>query len=107
MKFASTRQEAKSRDLSGAVTQAIVNYADGITYIHNSNYMWHIRSGGLHNWAKKKFNPAGTTGDDSDTKGLPRPSIAVALDNSAKKHISITLQNRLVHPGKRTAIFRH
>ena len=30
-------------------------YIDGITYVHKANVYNHVKAGGLHNWATKKF----------------------------------------------------
>ena len=32
-----------------------MKYADGIGYVHKGNVDKHVNSGGLHDWAKQKF----------------------------------------------------
>ena len=37
------------------MASSILSYVDGITYVHKANVYNHVKAGGLHDWAKKKF----------------------------------------------------
>ncbi|KAK6171748.1 hypothetical protein SNE40_018183 [Patella caerulea] len=52
--IAGIRREAKRRGISGTVLNGIINYVDGVTYIHKSNVSRHVASGSLHDWAKRR-----------------------------------------------------
>lgn len=54
-KYQEIRKEAKSRKISGPPLDSIINYIDGVKYIHKANVMKHIKNGSLHAWAKEKF----------------------------------------------------
>lgn len=49
------RVEARARDLRGSVLDSLLKYADGVKSAHKGNIEKHTKSGGLHDWAKKKF----------------------------------------------------
>ena len=48
--------EARARDLHQSVVDSLLRYADGVTLAHKGNIEKHIKSGGLYDWAKKKFS---------------------------------------------------
>ena len=50
------KEEARKRGIRGQVLSSLVSYAEGITYIHKNNVSSHVKSGGLHAWAKEKFH---------------------------------------------------
>ena len=50
------RVEARARDLRGSVVDSLLRYADGVNLAHKGNIEKHTKSGGLHDWAKKKFS---------------------------------------------------
>ena len=56
------RVEARKRNLRGEVLNSLLKYADGINSAHKGNVEKHIRSGGLHDWAKKKFSKSAEQG---------------------------------------------
>ena len=49
------KEEARKRGLRGQVLSSVLSYAEGVTYIHKNNVSSHVKSGGLHSWAKEKF----------------------------------------------------
>ena len=53
--YAEIRKEAKRRNLCGNILDGILNYTDGVRYIHKANFDKHVKSGSLHDWAKKNF----------------------------------------------------
>ena len=48
--------EARARDLHGSVVDSLLRYADGVNSAQRENIEKHAKSGGLHDWAKKKFS---------------------------------------------------
>ena len=50
------RREARSRDIKGSVLKSLLNYVDGVRGAHKGNFMRHIKTGGLHEWAKHTFS---------------------------------------------------
>ncbi|KAK6181813.1 hypothetical protein SNE40_009596 [Patella caerulea] len=59
--------EARRRNMKGVVVNSIMHLADGVECVHKGNLFRHTRSGGLHDWAKRKY---GT----SDGISSPSPS---------------------------------
>lgn len=51
--IAQIREEARRRGIKGAVLNSVMSYADGVDYIHKNNLVRHIKSKGLHDWAKQ------------------------------------------------------
>ncbi|XP_041356519.1 uncharacterized protein LOC121373808 [Gigantopelta aegis] len=47
--------EAHRRNMKGVVVDGIVKLASGVECIHKGNLCRHIKTGGLHDWAKKKY----------------------------------------------------
>ena len=54
------RKEAWIRNICGNVLDGILNYTDGVKYIHKSNFDKHFKSGPLHSWAKSTYANAAT-----------------------------------------------
>ena len=50
------RVEARKRNVRGTALDTLLKYADGISYAHKGNVDKHVKSGGLHAWAKKKIS---------------------------------------------------
>ena len=48
--------EARVRDLRGSVVDSLLRYGDGVTLAHKGNIKKHTKSGGVHDWAKKKLS---------------------------------------------------
>ena len=53
------RKEAWIRNIHGNVLDGILNYTDGVQYIHKSNFDKHVKSGSLP-WAKSTYAHAAT-----------------------------------------------
>ena len=49
------RTEARSHNLCGQILDSILSYVGGIIIVNKANVYNHIKAGGLHDWAKKKF----------------------------------------------------
>lgn len=95
------RREAKRRNIKGVVLDGILNYADGVYYIHKANIMRHIRSDSLHDWAKKTFTtqPEAVTSIQTEhaeaakLKEKNQPTIAHMVNKNTKegyKHLFVT-----------------
>ena len=50
-----TNQGRGKKNLCGTALDSLLKYADGISYAHKGNVDKHVKSGGLHDWAKQKF----------------------------------------------------
>ena len=53
--LAEIRREAKKCNIHGPVLDGILNYAEGVQYIHKANFDKHFNAGLPHDWAKKTF----------------------------------------------------
>ena len=73
--YAEIRKEAKRRNLRGNILEGTLNYTEGVSYIHKANFDKHIKSGLLHDWAKKKF----VTINKSDSA---EPDVQLSVDRS-------------------------
>ena len=49
------RKEARIRNIRGNVLDGILNYTDGVKYIHKGNFHKHVKSGSLRSWAKSIY----------------------------------------------------
>ena len=49
------RVEARKRNVLGTALDSLLKYADGISCTHKGNVDKHMKSGGLHDWVKQKF----------------------------------------------------
>ena len=49
------RREARKHNICGPVLHCILNYTDGVQYIHKANFDKHCKAGSLYTWAKKTF----------------------------------------------------
>ena len=82
------RVEAKHRGLRGSVLDSLLKYADGIDHAHKGNVYKHVKSGGLHDWAKKKFS--NTTAEDiptapHETREKNQPTLQAAFFSQTTK----------------------
>ena len=59
--------EAHRRNLKGIVVNGIVKLAAGMECIHKGNLCRHIKTGGLHDWAKKKYGLESTLSSSPST----------------------------------------
>ena len=48
--------EARVRDSRGSVADSLLRYADDVNSAHEGNIEKQTKSGGPHDWAKKKFS---------------------------------------------------
>lgn len=48
-------REAKHRSMKGVAMHGITNLAEGLESVHRGNLYRHIKSGSLHDWAKRKL----------------------------------------------------
>ena len=68
------------------VLESLLKYADGVDYAHKGNIDKHVRSNGLHDWAKKEFMKV--TGDSS----------SFSTDQTSVKNKQHTLEQTVSSP---------
>ena len=49
------RREARKHNICGPVLDCILNYTEGVQYIHKANFDKHCKAESLYTWAKKTF----------------------------------------------------
>ena len=49
------RVKARKRNVCRTALDSLLKYEDGISYAHKGDVDKHVKSGGLHDWAKRKF----------------------------------------------------
>ena len=57
--------------ISGPPLNALISYIDGVSYVHKGNFEKHIKSGSLHDWAKRKDASVPETKRDAVPKQGP------------------------------------
>ncbi|KAK6178299.1 hypothetical protein SNE40_013101 [Patella caerulea] len=89
------RREAAKRNIKGFVLKGVLNYADGVSYVHKGNILRHIKAGGLHDWAKRTFygnpelSPVPSTSHSSTSSffsDFPNPKIDEVLSENTSRH---------------------
>ena len=48
-------EKQEKQNVCGHVLDGILNYTEGVQYIHKANFDNHCKAGSLHNWARKTF----------------------------------------------------
>ena len=61
------KEQARCRKLRGQIVKGLESYTIGVNYIHKNNLSTHVKSGGLHDWAKNKFESESDTPDSTNT----------------------------------------
>lgn len=79
------RMEAKSRGISGPPLNSIIKYIDGVTYVHKTNVEKHIKSGSLHDWAKRIFC-SDVNSDNSSVSTDNIPSVQSCFKNISQSN---------------------
>ena len=83
------RKEARIRNIRGNVLDGILNYTDGVKYIHKGNFDKHVKSGSLHSWAKSTYANAATGSTTEEPQVLlehNQTTINDAIESSARRN---------------------
>lgn len=87
------RREAASRNLRGNVIKGVLNFVDGVDGAHKSNFLRHIKSGGLHSWARGKY---GTCASSSSSALTEQVRNAPSREQNQKSIEETTVNNPIV-----------
>lgn len=88
--LAAIYREARLRSIRGTALKSIQHYADGITYVHKANIERHVKSGSLHDWAKKLQKSSELSSELKANVPTPceknQPTINTVIEKNVKEH---------------------
>ncbi|XP_064605788.1 zinc finger protein 862-like [Liolophura sinensis] len=105
--LARIRGQAKLRGITGQSLQSLINYVDGVTYIHKSNVTRHVRSGSLHDWAKKTFDNQQTRAENASTTTTTTTTSASPCTSSAQHTPPASVLQSMLLKGSREQYKHH
>ena len=87
--------EGKRHGLKGKTLAGTVSYAEGVTYIHRTNFQRHVGDDkSLHAWAKRKMGRSTTStavpsGSTAVPSGSSQKRVDTCLNNASNRHYTI------------------